>query len=314
METAAADNELQGNRPLVHFGMGGTPSAMCLGLVGAMLACAPGASQSTSQSPPSARAVSSSEPIFQPDTGPAPEGPRADRLSVVENDPTAAKPTAPRPPDPPPPPPAEERLSPELAASPAAARVVKVINAVKDSVVKTRYKHRTRVHRRKGYYAWDCSGMAEWMLKRSAPRALRALDKERPRAIHFYRGIARAPTTRARRGWRQLGHVSEARPGDLFAFPRSPLSTSPITGHVGFFVEAPWPVPGVERAWAARIVDSTRTPHQDDTRSADGVGGFGFGTMMFVNDESGKTIAYGWYGTRSRGYMPTHVVYGRVTR
>ena len=103
-------------------------------------------------------------------------------------------------------------------------------------------------------------------------------------------------------------------PGDIFAFPRSPISTSRVTGHVGFFVEKPWPVPGVERAWAARILDSTRTPHQDDTRSADGEGGFGFGTMMFVNDESGKTIAYGWYGTDSRGYMPTHVVYGRVTR
>ena len=27
-----------------------------------------------------------------------------------------------------------------------------------------------------------------------------------------------------------------------------------------------------------------------------------------------KTIAYGWRGTRSGGYMPTHVAYGRVMR
>ncbi|MCG8421481.1 MAG: hypothetical protein MJE77_26480 [Proteobacteria bacterium] len=214
----------------------------------------------------------------------------------------------------PPSPRAEELLSPELTASPAAAKLVELIIDVRDNLVATSYKHKTRVQQRKGYYAWDCSGMAEWMLERSAPRALRSLGKKRPRAIHFYRAISRAPKTKSPRGWQQLAHVSDARAGDLFAFPRSPLSTSRVTGHVGFFIEKPWPVPGVERAWAARIVDSTKTPHQDDTRSADGDGGFGFGTMMFVNDESGKTIAYGWYGTDSRGYMPTHVAYARVTR
>ncbi len=42
--------------------------------------------------------------------------------------------------------------------------------------------------------------------------------------------------------------------------------------------------------------------------------GFGFGTFLFVNDESGKTVAYGWFGTASRGTLPTSVVYGRLTR
>ena len=259
---------------------------------------------------------------FQP--GAIPESPRADRTAVGERESNATRSAgaerlpAPRPAaspaDEPPRPRAEVLLSPEMAASPAAARLIRVITAVKDSLVTTSYQHRTRVQQRKGRYDWDCSGMAEWMLKRSAPRALQALDKDRPRAIHFYRGIARAPKKQPRRGWQQLEHVSDARPGDVFAFPRSAISTSRVTGHVGFFVETPWRVAGVERAWAARIVDSTRTPHQDDTRIDDDDGGFGFGTMMFIQDESGQTIAYGWYGTRSAGYMPTHVVYGRVTR
>lgn len=212
------------------------------------------------------------------------------------------------------PPRAEELLSADLAVTPAAAKLVTLITTVRDNLVETRYQGSTDVRQRTGYYAWDCSGMVAWLLRRSAPRALRATEKSRPRAIDFYRVIARAPTAKSRRGWRQLAHVSEAYPGDLFAFPRSPVSRSRISGHVGVFVERPWPVPGFEDAWAARILDATRTPHQDDTRANDGIGGFGFGTMMFVNDETGKTIAYGWHGTNSGGYLPTHVVYGRVVR
>ena len=213
-----------------------------------------------------------------------------------------------------PPPPPEELLSPDLTASAAAASLVELIADVRDTLVTTSYEHDTRVRADEGYYAWDCSGMAAWMLARSAPRALRSIGKSRPRAIDFYNAIVRAPFDESRRGWQQLGHVSDARAGDVFAFPRSPISKSPITGHVGFFIEQPWAVPGVDGAWAARILDATRTPHQDDTRSRGDGGGFGFGTMMFVTDGDGKTISYGWHGTNSRGTMPTHVVYGRVTQ
>ncbi len=209
---------------------------------------------------------------------------------------------------------AEELLTRDLAETDAAAELVTLIGDIRENLVETRYQHDTEVRRRDGYYAWDCSGMVAWLLRRSAPRAFRAIEKSRPRAIDFYRAIKRAPLGKARRGWRRLEHVSDARAGDLFAFPRSPLSRSRITGHVGVFVERPWPVPGLERAWAARILDATRTPHQDDTRENDGIGGFGFGTMMFVNDEAGETIAYGWHGTNSAGYLPTHVAYGRITR
>ena len=159
--------------------------------------------------------------------------------------------------------------------------------------------------------------MANWILKRTAPRARRALRKSRPRAIDFYKAIVKAPEKRARRGWQKLPHISDARPGDVFAFPRSPLSKSKISGHVGFFVERPWKVENFRyegEAWAARILDATGLPHQNDTRARDSEGGFGFGTFLFVNDENGDTIAYGWFGTASRGFLPTKVAYGRVTR
>jgi len=217
-------------------------------------------------------------------------------------------------PAPPPRPRAEESLSPDQAATPAGGRVVALINKLQEDIVTTRYQGPTVVDRKAGLYAWDCSGMASWILQRAAPRAKRTVGKGRQRAKDFYRAITKAPVGKARRGWQRLEHVSEAKPGDVFAFLRSPLSRSKITGHVGFLVEEPWPVEGMEGAWAARIVDATGLPHEDDTRDYQGEGGFGFGTFLFVTDDSGKAIAYGWFGTRSTGYLPTEIVFGRVTR
>jgi len=274
---------------------------MVLGSIGMVAACGPSTPHNPSPELRSSRGPGPDQPYTLYEApGPAYAGAR---VPAPESEPP--QPPRPR---------AEELLSPALTESAAAAKLVTLITDVKANLVTTRYKHKTRVRRRTGYYAFDCSGMVAWMLQRTAPRAFRAMKKTRPRAIDFYDSIVRAPTAESRRGWRRLDHVSDARAGDLFAFPRSPVSTSPITGHVGVFIERPWPVDGLEDAWAARILDATRLPHQDDTRSRDGDGGFGFGTMMFVNDETGKTIAYGWFGTQSSGYMPTHVAYGRVTK
>ncbi|HTM22240.1 MAG TPA: hypothetical protein VL172_17090 [Kofleriaceae bacterium] len=206
---------------------------------------------------------------------------------------------------------AEDVLSPGQAASPAAARVVKVLLALRDGVRTTRYQHTTVIHRKDGFYGWDCSGMASWILGRSSTRAFAALRGGRAAAIDFYNLIARAPVAKRKRGWQRLAHVSEARPGDLFAFPRSPVSQSPVTGHVGFLVETPYPVPGVPGMYAVRVVDSTSYPHQHDSRG-DTTTGFGFGTMVFMTDDTGEAVAYGWYGMQSRWLMPTHILFGRV--
>jgi hypothetical protein len=206
---------------------------------------------------------------------------------------------------------AEATLAPGQAASPAAARVVKVLLALRDGVRTTRYQHVTEIRRKEGFYGWDCSGMVSWILGRAQARAFAALRGGRAAAIDFYNLIDRAPVGKRRRGWQRLGHVSEARPGDLFAFPRSPVSTSPVTGHVGFLVEAPHPVPGVQGMYEARVVDSTSYPHQDDSRG-DSVTGFGFGTMVFLTDDRGEAIAYGWYGVQSRGFLPTRIIFGRI--
>ena len=218
-------------------------------------------------------------------------------------------------PPPPPPPVPRAELSMQAADAPAAAgaRLIELLRDLHDDVRETRYQARTVVRARDGYYAWDCSGMAAWLMKRSAPRALRAVGGTRPVARDFFHAIARAPTERSRRGWQRLSHVSQVLPGDTFAWLRSPISTSKITGHVGFVVGRPREVDDWPGAYAVRIVDATGLPHQDDTRTMDGPGGFGFGTMVFVTDDAGEVTHYAWFGTASLGLMPARVIFGRPT-
>lgn len=197
-------------------------------------------------------------------------------------------------------------------ASDAAARVMDVLTDVEARMRTTRYQHRTRVREARGEYAWDCSGMAAWVLRRAAPESRRSLGHGRPVARRFHRVIARAPTDRARRGWRRLAHVREARPGDLFAWERPPDFPSRNTGHVGFVVNAPARL--ADDRWAVRILDSTSLPHQDDTREPDGAGGAGRGTMVFLTDGRGRAVAYAWRGTRSLVHVHAPIAFGRVHR
>lgn len=194
------------------------------------------------------------------------------------------------------------------AGSAAAARVLARLEQVESRTRVTHYQHRTVVDEARGIYRWDCSGMAAWVLARSAPRARRALGEGRPVARTFARTIARAPADRARRGWRRIDRVADARPGDVLAWERPPAMRSPNTGHVAFVMNAPVEVH--EGIWAVRILDSTSLAHQDDTRRA-GRTGTGRGTMTFAVDADGRAEAYGWSGTRSIGYIETPVRFGR---
>jgi hypothetical protein len=203
-----------------------------------------------------------------------------------------------------------------MGHSKAASKVIGVLVELRDTVVASKYQGRTEIRADEGYYAWDCSGMANWILKRTAPRAYRALGKPRPVARDFFKKIEASPTKKPRKGWQKLNDVSEARPGDVFSWLRSPVSKSKISGHVGFLVSKPVPLPSDPNMYVARVVDATSNPHGDDTRARDSGGGFGFGTLLFATDDEGKTIAYGWHGVKSLewGFMPAYVNFGRVVR
>jgi len=195
-------------------------------------------------------------------------------------------------------------------ATPAAERALSALERVRRRQRTTRYQHHTRVREARGDYRWDCSGMVNWVLARSSRRALRGLGRGRPRAMDYARVIGRSPSTTSRRGWQRV-QVGEVRPGDVFAWETQPRRFRRYaTGHVGFVVGAPRRVR--DDLWAVRIVDSTSGPHQDDTRSWDGVGGTGYGTMTFQTDAAGEAIAYGWWGTESPIYVAAPVVFGRL--
>lgn len=208
----------------------------------------------------------------------------------------------------PPAPPAEP-------ATAAASRVLDVLSGVRTNLQRTRYTHHRVVNERRGLYYWDCSLMAHWVLERAAPRSVRHLaNTQRPLAEHFVRTIERAPTDRSRRGWRQIEHIQDVRPGDVFAWRRPHGFPSRNTGHVGFVVGAPRIVPGIPNGWAVDVADATRGGHQGDTRPYPGDGGFGYGTLVFLTDGEGRGTHYGWAGTRSGGYVVTPILFGRVSR
>jgi cell wall-associated NlpC family hydrolase len=208
--------------------------------------------------------------------------------------------------------------SPALAdtepATPAAARVMDELTRIEQTLRDTRYSHQLRVRRWRGEYAFDCSGMVQWVLGRTARRSMLDLDDDqRPLAIHFVQRIERAPTDRSRGGWRRLRTIDDVRPGDVFAWRRPERFRSRNTGHVGFVIGAPRRV-GDSRVYLIRVADASRYTHQDDTRPWPGPGGFGRGTIAFVTDELGRPIGYAWAGLHSRGYRETDVVFGRVGR
>jgi hypothetical protein len=193
----------------------------------------------------------------------------------------------------------------------AGKQVVALLTQIRSTLRESRYQHTTEVRARDGVYLWDCSGMTAWILKRAAPIAQRRLGG-RPVARDFARVIADAPVDRGRGGWRRIVAIADVMPGDVFAWQRPRGLPSKNTGHVGFVLGRPVPVPGLPGGWAVRIADSSSFTHQDDTRS-DPAGGFGMGTMTFLVDAQGRVTHYGWVGTRSAWYVVTQVQFGRLS-
>lgn len=209
-------------------------------------------------------------------------------------------------------PPAPAFPSPGASATTAAGRVIERLAEVERTLRETAYEHTTTVRESDGVYRWDCSGMAAWILRRAAPRAMREITAERPIARDFVRAIEHAPLGRSRRGWERLASLAEARPGDLFSWRRPRGFPSRNSGHVGFVMAEPIPVPGIPGAYAVRVADASSWSHQDDSRPEDGEGGFGIGTITFLVDDTGAGTHYGWRGTLSEGYVVTPIVLGRV--
>jgi hypothetical protein len=204
------------------------------------------------------------------------------------------------------------------SAKPGPERVVAVIDGIRSSLAETRYQHVTRVDPRAGRYFFDCSGMAAWILKRSAPAAFEAVHRPeggRPLAVHYYRTIARIPPGARRGPWMRVGDAALALPGDVIAWERPKWFESTSTGHVAFVVGRPRPVAQPVRGVLIRIADASKFRHEDDSRPYGGTG-FGEGVMLLPVDGDAQPTGYGWVGAQTPPdwIVPAALVIGRPLR
>lgn len=219
-------------------------------------------------------------------------------------------------------------LAPELGATESAAargprnqQILERVARIAEGLRASKYNHATVVNEREGRYEFDCSGFVTWVLRRTAPGAHATLlarsQKRRPLARDYYWEIAKAPVgDRAPRGVRRIPRIDEAQAGDIVAWLKPELLRhSPHTGHVGFLLERPRPVPELENGFVVRIADASSYQHDEDDRFGSGRTGFGSGVILLVADpETGQPTQYGWFGVRSAYVFETPIAIGRVVR
>ena len=210
-----------------------------------------------------------------------------------------------------------QTIAASTAPRSAGGRVMALIEKISDTLTTSRYQHRTVVRKSRGEYFFDCSGMAQWILKRTAPRALQAVAGEdrRPLARDFFHTLNRIAPGKTRGPWMRLKRLEDARPGDVLAWIRPKWFPSKSTGHVAFVVDQPvknsGPVPGL----LFRIADASKFRHENDSRQ-EGETGFGTGTLLVPTDASGEALGYGWIGslTPEEYVVPTDLAIGRPLR
>lgn len=197
-----------------------------------------------------------------------------------------------------------------LAASPSAALLAEADRELA-AMRSTQYQHHTDVDESAGSYDYDCSGLVDYALGRAAPAALAALPvtKSRPLAADFERHLAAATTGAG--PWRAVPTVGELAPGDLVAWLATEDSTTDDTGHVMIVAAAPRPNPDRAGEWLVRVIDSTVSPHADDSRHKPDTG-LGVGVIGLVTDQAGRPTAFYWRGGLSPHAKPTEIALGRL--
>ena len=179
----------------------------------------------------------------------------------------------------------------------------------------TRYDHRLAVEEREGRFDFDCSGFLDYALSRVDPEALKFVPvtsktKKRPLAQDFYAlfdGLGEG----GRGPWRPVRHPRNLKPGDIVAWLKAPESDSHNTGHVMLVREHAYPNPGRSDEILVPIIDSTMSPHGEDSRPK-GRTGLGTGLIGILVDGDGRPLAYRWKGGQSKQAVETGIAFGRL--
>ncbi len=189
--------------------------------------------------------------------------------------------------------------------------VMRQLERIARSVRLSEYSYDVLVDESRGYYQFDCSGMAGWVLFRTSPEAYASADlvtSGRPLARDFHTAIASIPPRQAHGGWYRVPSVAEAVPGDLIAWLRPLELDSNNTGHVAFVASEPVRLSGFENGFLIRVVDSSASAHADDTRTASNSDGFGIGTIALATTQFGEPTHYSWAAHLDRFHRSTIVI------
>jgi hypothetical protein len=174
------------------------------------------------------------------------------------------------------------------------ARIIDTCRQILNKTKESHYQHTTHVDEASGVYDVDCSGLLCYVLKKISPEHYAAIPSSkthrRPLALQFYEAFTSGPEKTARY-WRQIRSLKDARRGDVIVWRKAEQIAGKDTGHV-MIIDQP-PVDDGQGVFQVTVIDSTESPHADDTRK-DGATGVGRGTMWFLVDADGHPTGYHW--------------------
>jgi hypothetical protein len=199
-------------------------------------------------------------------------------------------------------------------ATPPSTRAVRLLHESERqlrALRSTGYAHQTEVDEVRGSYVYDCSGFLGYALQRVDPAAYAALpvtskSKKRPLAQDFFTGFERQI-----RPWSRVLHPRNLKPGDVVAWLKAPESDSHNTGHVMLVREHAYRNPERADEILVPIIDSTMSPHAEDSRVR-GETGLGKGLIGILVDAEGRPLAFRWRGGQSRDAVATRIALGRL--
>jgi hypothetical protein len=171
-----------------------------------------------------------------------------------------------------------------------AARIEAMLGALKE----TKYQAATEIDEANGSLKCDCSGLVGHILRHDFPEAYLSLRgkeapwRKRAVAVTFYETFVAAGEN-GDGFWRRVTNLMEAAPGDVIAWRKEKVEAGSTTGHVCTIASQPELIG--EGQVRVRLIDSTRAPHEDDTRP-EGTFGVGAGFKTFLVNADGECVGY----------------------
>lgn len=208
---------------------------------------------------------------------------------------------------------AEQSSTNETPSQQFGCRIEEIFSQMKS----TDYSHSTKIDLNRGILQCDCSGFLDFVLREEFPEhyvSLRGVEqptRRRPLAVTFYETFTAANSSGSLseascNAWHQVSDVRKTQPGDILAWRKKTIRKGSTTGHVCMIASSPTEI-GTNLI-QVRLIDSTRSPHTNDTRTS-GKTGVGSGLRTFLIDENGAPLG-SWIDGKCR---ETQIAIGRMT-